>query len=172
MNSSAVPHVAFLALGPTFPQYVSAAMGVVHNIEAFAGARIHGAARYTNSMVQYHVVIEEGVTERAQQAISARAPATTQGRVHLHSASSDELHTRLSSTTSGNGATFLRKCLMHRVLPVWVPRVIVLDTDVFVLHDIGELWRLFDRFPLGALIGVAEEQCPSYKDVCFTGSTL
>lgn len=60
-------------------------------------------------------------------------------------------------------ATYMYKPLLHRVLPRGLERVIVLDTDVMLAEgsDLALLWREFETFSNGAVIGLAIEQQPS-----------
>ena len=88
-------------------------------------------------------------------------------RIELHAVSEfepelRELHRQLSSTATGPGGIYLWKPLLHLVLKV--PRVIVLDTDIFVFEDVRKLWNEFDAFLPDQLIGLATEQAPTYLE--------
>ena len=52
------------------------------------------------------------------------------------------LHRNLKRLAHGPGPQYLMKPLLHWVLPREVKRVILLDTDVVVLHGIAPLWAL------------------------------
>lgn len=57
------------------------------------------------------------------------------------------------------------KPLMHLLLPRWVPRVILLDSDLFMFADVVHLWRVFETFGPQVLAGFAEEQSPWNRKV-------
>ncbi|EOD06792.1 hypothetical protein EMIHUDRAFT_106717 [Emiliania huxleyi CCMP1516] len=80
-----------------------------------------------------------------------------------------EARSEISATTPGNGKIFMYKPILHQILPIWVPRAVVLDTDVYFVSDIAGLWAQFDSFAARAVIGVAEEQCQSYAEVLARG---
>ena len=91
-------------------------------------------------------------------------------RVHLHSVGdappvAQSLYKQLSRTATGPGPIYLYKPLLHLVLPSWLTKLIVLDTDLFVTADVAGLWGEFARFSSTALLGLAAEQCPSYQQV-------
>jgi len=73
------------------------------------------------------------------------------------------IHRNLCRLSHGPGPQYLYKPLLHWVFPQDVQRVIVLDTDVVVLRDIGELWAEFDRFGT-AMVGIANEQSNLYHN--------
>ena len=60
---------------------------------------------------------------------------------------------------------YLYKPLLHLLLPAWLPKVLVLDADVFVVADVRRLWAEFDRFRPAACAGLAVEQALSYAHV-------
>ena len=90
-------------------------------------------------------------------------------RLWLHAerdlaSSTRKLWSALSSQATGPGPLYLYKPLLHLILPTWVERVIVLDLDVFFFRDVSLLWRRFATFAPSEVIGLAEEQCPSYQE--------
>jgi xylosyl alpha-1,3-xylosyltransferase len=72
------------------------------------------------------------------------------------------LHANLRRLTYSTGHEYLFKPLLHLLLPD-VRRLILLDTDVVVLRDLGDLWAHFERFGEEAVVGLAEEQSHSYS---------
>ena len=139
-----------------------AAAPVIRNLEATSRRPVS---------TRYHIVVDE---RRAPLRARMKAHANWRGvpvaRTWLHStlriaAEARSLYTRLIRTATGPGPLYLWKPLLHLVLPSWLGRVVVLDFDLFFFSDVGRLWRQFDAFPSRALIGLAEEQCPSYQEV-------
>ena len=73
------------------------------------------------------------------------------------------LHKNLKRLAHGPGLQYVLKPLMHWVLPREVHKLILLDTDVVILHGIRPLWNEFDNFGPRAVIGVGKEQSNLYK---------
>lgn len=61
-----------------------------------------------------------------------------------------------------SGVFGLMKLTLTKALPDFMDKVIVLDTDVFFLTDIAELWRLFECFNSQQAIGLVENQSEWY----------
>ena len=151
--------VCFLALGSS--RQIDATTSIIRNIEAHS----------VTSTVRFHLLVDKSpaVLRREMKARAAWRGVPTE-RVYLHatyeiSASTRMLYKRLSRTATGPGPIYLYKPLLHLVLPQWLSRVIVLDTDLFLFEDVAGLWAQFDAFAPGELLGVATEQCPSYQEV-------
>jgi hypothetical protein len=159
-RSTRVPvDVCFLALGA--PTQIDMSVSIIRNIEA----------QSVNSTVSYHLLVDKSPSELRQE---MQQRAVWRGlpidRVHLHTVADiprkvRDLYRRLSHSATGPGPIYLYKPLLHLVLPKSLSRVIVLDTDLFLFEDLLGLWREFDRFRPGELLGVAAEQCPSYQEV-------
>lgn len=154
---------AFVALRQRLQEDV--ASPVFRNIEATA---------FRQDSLRYHLVTDEG--RAAMRARMRSWPGVPLERVWLHpiqelSPSTTALHSKLASQATGPGPVYLWKPLLHLVLPSWVERVVVLDLDVFLFSDIAQLWRRFERFPPPALIGLVEEQCPSYQEARALGGS-
>lgn len=73
------------------------------------------------------------------------------------------LHKNLKQLAHGPGPQYVLKPLLLWALPREVGKVILLDTDVVVLHGIRPLWDEFERFGPHAVIGVGKEQSNLYK---------
>ena len=151
--------VCFLALGP--PSQIDASTSIIRNIEA-------QSARHA---VRYHLLVERA-PEQLRAAMRSRRVwrGVPKKRVHLHTTSgvpvaAAALYRQLSRTATGPGPIYLYKPLLHLVLPRWILRLIVLDTDLFFFSDIAGLWAEFSAFGPRALLGLAAEQCPSYQEV-------
>lgn len=159
-RSTRVPvDVCFLAIGA--PTQIDMSVSIIRNIEA----------QSVNSTVSYHLLVDKSPSELRQE---MQQRAVWRGlpidRVHLHTVADiprkvRDLYRRLSHSATGPGPIYLYKPLLHLVLPKSISRVIVLDTDLFLFEDLLGLWREFDRFRPGELLGVAAEQCPSYQEV-------
>jgi len=155
---SAIPpiDVLFLAVGAN-PQ-LSRAGGTARSVDAHVGRP---------SPVRYHLLVD-APSQHPLTSNAAWRPFA--GRVFVHStaclsAAGAALHRRLSTTATGPGAVYLYKPLLHLLLPAWLPKVLVLDADVFVVADVRRLWAEFDRFGPAACAGLAVEQAPSYAHV-------
>ena len=121
--------------------------------------------------MRYHLLVDQP-TQALREAMHTRRKwrGVPKRRVFLHtiasiSTAARTLYRQLSRTATGPGPIYLYKPLLHLVLPTWIQRVLVLDTDLFLFSDIAGLWAEFDRFAPGELLGVAAEQCPSYQEV-------
>lgn len=148
--------IAFVALRQRLQADVAAP--VFRNIEA--------TARRPHSL-RYHLLTDE--QPAALRSRMGTWPGVPLERLWVHPVrelprAALALHGRLSSQATGPGPVYLWKPLLHLALPAWVERVIVLDLDIFLFSDIAELWRLFGAFSRDQLIGLAEEQCPSYQE--------
>ena len=157
--------VCFLALGK--PTQIDMSVSIIRNIEA----------QSTNSTVHFHLLVDKSPTElrreMRQREVWRGLPTD---RVHLHTVAeiprrAKDLYRRLSRSATGPGPIYLYKPLLHLVLPEHLSRVIVLDTDLFLFEDVLGLWREFDAFQPGELLGVAAEQCPSYQEASPSLST-
>ncbi len=151
--------VCFLALGA--PSQIDATTSIIRNIEA-------QSARHT---VRYHLLVDRA-PEQLRAAMRSRRVwrGVPKKRVHLHTTrgvpvAAAALYRQLSRTATGPGPIYLYKPLLHLVLPRWIVRLIVLDTDLFFFSDIAGLWAEFSAFGPRALLGLAAEQCPSYQEV-------
>uniref|UniRef100_H9G8T2 Xyloside xylosyltransferase 1 n=1 Tax=Anolis carolinensis TaxID=28377 RepID=H9G8T2_ANOCA len=60
-------------------------------------------------------------------------------------------------------AIFFLSVAMHRIMPAEISRLILVDLDVEYRASIQELFEEFDRFPEGAVIGIAHEMQPVYR---------
>lgn len=159
-SSVVVVDVCFLALGP--PAQIDYSTSIIRNIEAQAAP---------TTSVRYHLLVDRPrASLRAQMHQRGAWRAVPKRKIHLHSVrripnEARALYRQLSRTATGPGPIYLYKPLLHLVLPQWLTRVIVLDTDLFLFSDIAGLWARFDHFVEGELLGVASEQCPSYQEV-------
>lgn len=145
-------------VGP--PKQIDYSISIIRNIRAQSASR-----------VRFHLLVDRPVEKLRRQMMTApQWRGVPKSKVLLHSindisSKARMLYRRLSSTATGPGGIYLYKPLMHMVLPSWLERVIVLDTDLFLFSDIRGLWSEFDRFGPNELLGVAAEQCPSYQEV-------
>ncbi|XP_038856893.1 xyloside xylosyltransferase 1-like [Salvelinus namaycush] len=60
-------------------------------------------------------------------------------------------------------AIFFLSVAMHHIMPADLQRIVQLDLDLKYRSNIRELFLEFDRFPLGAVIGIAREMQPVYR---------
>ena len=76
---------------------------------------------------------------------------------------------RYRALTHGPGAMYMYKPFLYHLLPRSLSRVLVLDSDLYVTRagDLARLYDEFDRFPASAVLGLANEQQPTY----YHGST-
>ena len=145
--------VCFLAMGK--PTQVDYAVSIIRNIEAHAA-----------NDVRYHMLVDKPTAPlEAQMRERAVWRGLPMDRVRLQSvvdisASAKKMYKALSATATGPGGLYLYKPLLHLVLPRTVPRVIVLDTDLFVFASLRGLWDLFGRFDTPQLIGLAQARPP------------
>lgn len=148
--------VCFLAMGK--PTQVDYAVSIIRNIEAHAA-----------NDVRYHMLVDKPPAPLEAQ---MRARAVWRGlpmeRIRLQSVvdisgSARAMYTALRATATGPGGLYLYKPLLHLVLPRTVPRVIVLDTDLFVFASLRGLWDLFGRFDTPQLIGLAQARPPHIR---------
>ncbi|XP_075794424.1 xyloside xylosyltransferase 1 [Pelodiscus sinensis] len=70
--------------------------------------------------------------------------------------------------SAGSGAyysdsIFFLSVAMHRIMPADIAQLIQLDLDLKFQTNIEELFEEFDRFPRGAVIGIAREMQPVYR---------
>ena len=162
-----VIHVCFLALGP--PKQMDASVSIIRNIEAVSGTSASASA--SAMRVQYHLLVDRKVAQLRAQLRSRNAwHGLPIDRVSLRSVvdiprDAKQLHHRLAETATGPGGIYLYKPLLHLVFPREVERLIVLDTDIFLFDDLSRLHDHFRRFRQPQMIGLATEQCPSYKEV-------
>lgn len=61
-----------------------------------------------------------------------------------------------------SGVYGLMKLTLTKALPDILDKVIVLDTDVFFLTNIAELWKLFEKFSTQQAVGLVENQSEWY----------
>ncbi|XP_041746302.1 xyloside xylosyltransferase 1-like [Coregonus clupeaformis] len=60
-------------------------------------------------------------------------------------------------------AIFFLSVAMHHIMPTDLQRIVQLDLDLKYRSNIRELFLEFDRFPPGAVIGIAREMQPVYR---------
>ncbi|XP_010869729.2 xyloside xylosyltransferase 1 [Esox lucius] len=60
-------------------------------------------------------------------------------------------------------AIFFLSVAMHHIMPQDLQRIVQLDLDVKYRSNIRELFLQFERFPPGAVIGIAREMQPVYR---------
>ncbi|XP_052331114.1 xyloside xylosyltransferase 1-like isoform X2 [Oncorhynchus keta] len=60
-------------------------------------------------------------------------------------------------------AIFFLSVAMHHIMPADLQRIVQLDLDLKYRSNIRELFLEFDRFPPGAVIGIAREMQPVYS---------
>ncbi|MBN3295593.1 xyloside xylosyltransferase 1 [Amia ocellicauda] len=60
-------------------------------------------------------------------------------------------------------AIFFLSVAMHRIMPADLKRIVQLDLDLKYRTNIRELFEEFNRFPAGAVIGIAREMQPVYR---------
>jgi len=141
---------------------MESSVSIIRNIEALASRA---------ESIRYHLVVDRSPS-MLRLSLSRRSSwhGMPLNRLTLHSvaqlpASVIDLHRRLSSSATGPGPIYLWKPIFHRVLPEDISKVIILDTDVFLFTDIQRLWNHFRNFGSGEMLGIAQEQCPSYQEV-------
>ncbi|CAG0883631.1 unnamed protein product [Darwinula stevensoni] len=61
-----------------------------------------------------------------------------------------------------SGVYGLMKLTLPKILPAWLHKTIVLDTDIVVATDIAELWALFKRLNANQALGLVENQSDWY----------
>ena len=171
--------VCFLALGAA--RQMDASTSIIRNIEAQTSKRVRYHLLVDKPRAQLHAQMQSSVTAWR---------GVPKSKLHLHSVRRLSPETkalydgghfwfrllersmylivltrarykRLASSATGPGPIYLYKPLLHLVLPRWLEKVIVLDTDIFLFSDIAQLWAAFARFGPSELIGVAEEQAPA-----------
>ena len=158
--ASPTVEICFLALGAV--EQMDRSASIIRNIEAHN--RVAGSVRY-------HLLIDKPpALMRARMKLWRTWRGVPKQLVWFHGVDSAPsvaraLYKQLSRTATGPGPIYLYKPLLHLVLPRWISRLIVLDTDLFLTSDIAGLWAEFDRFAPRALLGLAAEQCPSYQQV-------
>ncbi|XP_056133579.1 xyloside xylosyltransferase 1 [Lampris incognitus] len=60
-------------------------------------------------------------------------------------------------------AIFFLSIAMHHIMPPGLTRIVQLDLDLKYRTNIRDLFHEFDRFPPGAVIGIAREMQPVYR---------
>lgn len=70
--------------------------------------------------------------------------------------------------SAGNGAyysdaIFFLSVAMHHIMPESLTHIVQLDLDLKYKTNIRDLFQEFDRFPAGAVIGIAREMQPVYR---------
>lgn len=174
-NGSGV-HVAYLALhdspsGRRFAggRFLQASLHALANVQAHADS---GAA------ITYHIIIDGSrriaVVQRQlcsalQHNFSAIIPRVFMHAVTAAPAEAQALHQRLAHSATGPGRLYLWKNLLHYVLPVSVPRVLLLDSDLFFVSSVHDLWERFDSFTPRQLFGIALEQNVMYANITASG---
>lgn len=125
-------------------------------------------ARSTKLPIRYHIIADQAA-DRLQRLLrkQSRAPWFVSSTLAAP-ASVRQLHRRLCNRGSvgTNSRLYLWKPLAHLLLPTWVPRVILLDSDIFFFDDVAQLWHLFEGMRShGQWIGLAAEQSPWNSEV-------
>lgn len=72
-------------------------------------------------------------------------------------------HFSAGSGTYYSDSIFFLSVAMHRIMPEEITRILQLDLDVKYRTNIRELFEEFDKFPSGAVIGIAREMQPVYR---------
>jgi hypothetical protein len=148
VKSAEQVHVLFLATER--PKYMYGAMKVAARLQA-----------RPTSMLVVHLLTDRHATPNVT-ALAAPPPNVTHV-LHFMDDMSNATQHRLrffQNHTKGVGRLYMCKPMLHQILPLSVTRVIVLDSDVVLLKDVGQLWRLFDDFHGQQLVGMAYEQQP------------
>mmetsp|Transcript_127686 Transcript_127686/g.397651 ORF Transcript_127686/g.397651 Transcript_127686/m.397651 type:complete len:420 (-) Transcript_127686:221-1480(-) len=153
-------HIGFLVLGKG---YLGQVMKVILVIQAM-----------TQSAVHYHLVVDAESEDEAGKQFTGfmsflklpfsfhKVPDSVKRSVGLHAK---------TLRFTARAEVFALKPFMHRILPPAVGRIILLDTDIFVLDDVRALWQLFGDFSGSTLLGLATEQQPTYWQ-CFRGAEV
>ncbi|XP_043926761.1 xyloside xylosyltransferase 1 [Protopterus annectens] len=74
-------------------------------------------------------------------------------------------HFSSGSGTYYSDSIFFLSVAMHRIMPSEISRIVQLDLDVKYRTNIRELFEEFDKFPSGAVLGIAREMQPVYRYV-------
>jgi hypothetical protein len=151
-------HIAFLA---TSAQFALPAAQLMANIRSLTAATLY-----------FHILTEISPAEMA----AALGKAGSSPRVLVHQVLGPEAaikyrlpllqYEAICNTTSLGGKDY-HNCkkmithVLHKVLPD-VDRLVMMDTDMFVISDMAELWAHFESFSPTQVIGMSLEQQPTY----------
>ncbi|XP_019388097.1 PREDICTED: xyloside xylosyltransferase 1 [Crocodylus porosus] len=72
-------------------------------------------------------------------------------------------HFSAGSGTYYSDSIFFLSVAMHRIMPKEIHRMIQVDLDLKYKANIRDLFEEFDKFPPGAVIGIAQEMQPVYR---------
>jgi hypothetical protein len=148
--------VGFIAAGD-LSKYLDVGLKLMHNINSVTAGRVH-----------FHI-LTDGRTSAVHKILGARTRAVYSVHEFRDLGTRDKrVYKGLSSTVEGYKAEvatlYVYKLMLHRLLPTSVNRLILMDLDMFVLSDMGALWREFDNFSPEHLFGMAIEQQPTYHN--------
>ena len=116
---------------------------------------------YRQSPLHFHFVSDEpGRVVLGAVFSTWRLPAVN---VSFYSAAQARVHVAWVPNIHYSGVYGLLKLTLPDMLPSWVERVVVLDTDLLVAADIEELWRFFAALQRGGKwVGIVENQSDWY----------
>lgn len=129
----------------------------------------------SNEVLNVHLVSEEASKEVAKKLLRELLPgAACRCKVIFHDVGilteklfpvveAMQKHFSAGSGTYYGDAIFFLSVAMHQIMPQEISRIIQLDLDLKYTANIRELFEEFDRFPPGAVIGLAREMQPVYR---------
>jgi hypothetical protein len=146
--------VGFVAAG-NLQKYLETAALLMSNIDAV-----------TNRSVHFHV-FTDGSSAVVKNNLVGRPEGTYSVHEFRSMAGRDRrVYDGLASTVEGYlsevATLYVYKLMLHRLVPSSLDKLILMDLDMFVISDLGGLWREFERFKQGQLLGMAMEQQPTY----------
>jgi len=144
-------HVGFLTMG---------------NLSVLDGALAvtRQASQLTSARLLVHLV-----TDLTVPAVQLQIPSNFLGKVDFQIHDMRRLpgdrkaHFSVLEGAFKKNGFFMYKPFAHEVLPPWLDRIIMLDTDIVVQDDIALLWREFDSFDSEQLFGMALEMDLAYR---------
>jgi len=158
--------VAYLTFGAqlTHADKLANSLRAIHNVEAWSDGGIH-----------YHIIVAtmRQPPREACEAICSLSPSRhgdMSDRIHLHtlanlSREAMQLKGRLAKLARGPGKMYLWKNMIHYILPEQLDRVLLLDSDIFIVAEVAQLWSMFDRFGPNQMIGMGLEQNQFYSSL-------
>ena len=114
----------------------------------------------TRATVRLHAIVGAGAS---LQQVQQKLPGFQVTLLKLP-AQGKCLYSGFKRLSHGPGPQYLYKPLLHFVVPTYVQRLIVLDSDVVMIRDVRELYAQFDKFG-SAVLGISSEQSKIFKDI-------
>ena len=116
------------------------------------GVLLHSiCANNVNCVFQFHIIIDKTVSDKQKLQLSQTVERC--GQTIFYDVNADKLDVKLPIVSYRFPVSIYYRLLMAKILPESVSRILYLDADIVVRHDLEELWKTdLQGCALGAVV--------------------